>query len=88
MVPKVKAIATETNMAKITDNAFSVLINIPKVKSVLPFNILINERAKAPPSSSKTIETVVEVAFQKKLNVSSRYIVIIKTHKMAMISTK
>ena len=89
MVPKVKAIATETNMAKITDKAFYVLINTPKLKSPLICMILNNERANAPPNNSKTIETVVDVGIPKKLKVSSKITsVIITPIKMAIISTK
>ena len=56
--------------------AFSVLMRSPKVsrwpaESVAPCMILTKARANAPPSSSNTILTVVDVGIPRLLNTSS-----------------
>ena len=71
-VPATKAIATERKMAIITESAFSVFIMSPRlsipVSSPIIFRIA---RTNVPPSSSNTIETVVEVGSPNVLNMSS-----------------
>ena len=87
-IPKKKAIATETKMAMMTDKALSVLIRSPN-PSVSLLCTLISARAKVPPKSSNTIETVVEVGIPIELNTSSRTTsVSITASRMHMISAK
>lgn len=70
-IPKKKAMATDTKMAMITESALSVLIRSPNARVASLFT-LIRERAKVPPSSSKTSETVVEVGMPMELKTSRR----------------
>ena len=70
-VPKKKAIATDRNIPRITDRAFSVLSKSSKPRPMPPA-ILINATTKVAPSSSKTIDTVVDVGIPSELNTSRR----------------
>ena len=63
--------ATETNIAIMTCNALSVLISCP-IEYVSSPRVFTSARANVPPSSSNTIETVVEVGSPIVLNTSSR----------------
>ena len=74
--PKINATATDMKMAMMTDSALSVLSRSPSPSgcpavSVAPATIFTNARAKAPPSSSNTMLTVVEVGMPRVLNTSS-----------------
>ena len=76
-VPNTKAIATLRKIPRITLNAFSVLSRSPMVSTtpsglVAPPIILIKAMAKAPPSNSKTMLTVVEVGIPRVLKISRR----------------
>ena len=86
-MPKTKAIATERNMPRMTDRAFSVLSRSPR-SSELPGSAILNRATtKVAPSSSKTSETVVDVGMPRELNMSSRMMSVTMTAmKMAMTS--
>ena len=59
-------------MPRITDSALSVLSSMPKVSaSSAEVRIFTMAMANAPPNSSNTIETVVEVGRPSELNTSS-----------------
>ena len=80
--------ATDTNIAMITDNALSVLIRSPNPSVSLPYTLM-RARAKVPPSSSKTMDTVVDVGIPMVLNTSSSTTsVSITANRMHMISAK
>ena len=69
--------ATLRNIPSITEMAFSVFTRSPRERgtpaaSVAPPAIFIKARAQVPPSSSKTIETVVEVGNPIVLKISSK----------------
>ena len=68
-VPKKKAIATETKIARITDKALSVFSNCPNSKEWSPAIFMI-DNANVPPKSSNTKETVVDVGIPNELNMS------------------
>ena len=70
-VPKKNAIATETKIAMMTVNALLVFIRSPIARSGSP-EVFINAIATVPPSSSNTMDTVVEVGSPKELKISSR----------------
>ena len=76
MAPSTNAMATDRKMPRITEMAFSVLSKSPNVSRtplsvVAPPDICIKAMAKAPPSNSKTMLTVVEVGIPSVLNTSS-----------------
>ena len=76
MIPSKNAIATDRNMPRITEMAFSVFSRSPNESNVpsaaiAPLSICNRAMAKAPPSSSNTIETVVDVGMPSVLNTSS-----------------
>ena len=80
--------ATDTKMAMMTERALSVFMRSPKPRVSL-LCTLISERAKVPPSSSKTNETVVEVGIPMELNTSSSTTSVSMTaNRMHMISAK
>ena len=62
--------ATETKMAMMTDKALSVLMSCPMFIPSSP-KVLMSARANVPPSSSNTMDTVVEVGRPIVLNTSS-----------------
>ena len=67
-------------MAIITDSAFSVLSRLSSDNSpVTSLAILTIDIAKAAPSNSKTIDTVVDVGKPKELKMSSRMTSVIIT---------
>ena len=68
--PKTKATATDMKMAMMTERALSVLSSSPR-PSAPPEAIFTKARAKAPPSNSNTMLTVVEVGMPSELNTSS-----------------
>ena len=88
MIPKKKAMATDKKMLRITVNALSELSRSPSDKAPVESPmILMMERTNAPPKSSNTIETVVEVGKPNELKMSSRIMsVIIMAVKMHMTS--
>ena len=68
--------ATLRKMPRMTEMAFSVFSRSPNVSTVpsaavAPCIICSSAMAKAPPSSSNTIETVVDVGMPSVLNTSS-----------------
>ena len=69
-MPKKNAMATDTNIAMMTCNALSVLMSWPMEYSPSPI-VFTSARANVPPSSSNTIETVVDVGRPIVLNTSS-----------------
>ena len=71
-MPKTNAIATERNMPIMTDRAFSVFIRSSKPRPVASDAIFISATANVAPSSSNTIDTVVDVGIPNVLNTSSR----------------
>ena len=71
IVPNTNATATERKMPSITDRAFSVFRSWSN-PSPMPPAILMSATTNVAPSSSKTIETVVEVGIPSELNMSSR----------------
>ena len=80
--------ATETKMAIMTDRALSVLIRSPSPSVSLLFTLM-SARANVPPSSSNTIDTVVEVGIPIVLKTSSKTTsVSITASRMHMISAK
>ena len=82
-----KAIATDRNIPMITESAFSVLSKSLKPSPVVSEAILISDTTKVAPSSSKTIETVVDVGIPSVLNMSSSMMsVTITAMKMQMRS--
>ena len=87
-IPKKKAMATETNMAIMTESALSVLMRFPNPRSSL-LCTLMRAKANVPPNNSNTIETVVEVGIPIELNTSSKTTsVSITASNMHMISAK
>jgi len=88
-VPKKKAIATETKIARITVRALSVLSKSPNCKAPSVLMILISANATVPPNNSKTSETVVEVGIPSELKMSSNTTsVSITATRIHMISEK
>ena len=90
--PNTKAIATLKKMPKITLRAFSVFNKSPSDRATpstpaVPFKIFINAMAKAPPSSSNTILTVVEVGIPMVLKMSSRMISVTITARKTHITS-
>ena len=80
--------ATDTNIAMMTDNALSVLIRSPSPRVSLPYT-LISARANVPPNNSKTMDTVVDVGIPMVLNTSnSTTSVSITANRIHMISAK
>ena len=70
-VPKKNAIATDRKIPIITERAFSVFRRSLNPMSRPPA-IFISATTNVAPSSSKTIETVVEVGIPRELKMSSR----------------
>ena len=71
-----------------TERALSVFIRSPNPRVSL-LRTLMRERAKVPPSSSKTRDTVVEVGIPIELNTSSRTTSVSMTaSRIHMISAK
>ena len=68
-VPNTNAMATDRNMPRITDNAFSVFRRSLSPRSIPPA-ILMRATTKVAPSSSKTMETVVDVGIPNELKMS------------------
>ena len=80
--------ATETKIAKMTESALSVFSKSPKLRVWSPI-ILMIARAKVPPKSSNTIDTVVEVGIPNELNTSrSTTSVSITARRIHIISEK
>ena len=69
-VPKKNAMATDRNMPRITDRAFSVLSRSLNPRSIPPA-IFIMATTNVAPSNSNTIDTVVDVGIPSVLNTSS-----------------
>ena len=70
-VPKKKAMATERNMPSMTESAFSVLRRSLNPRSGVSVAILISDTTNVAPSSSNTIDTVVDVGMPSELKMSS-----------------
>ncbi len=87
MVPNTNAIATERKIPTITDSAFSVFIKSP-MPNVLSGALILNKATtNVAPSSSNTMETVVEVGIPRVLNMSSNIMsVTITAMNMAITS--
>ena len=64
--------ATDRKMPKITERAFSVFSKSLKASPVASVAIFMIDTTKVAPSSSKTIDTVVDVGSPRVLNTSSR----------------
>ena len=88
--PATKATTTEMRMPDTMARAFWLLMKSPSWESRMSeVEILMRAAATAPPSSSKTMDTVVEVGRPMELKASSsRTSVIITAKKMMMISLK
>ena len=85
-MPKKNAIATERKIPRMTDNAFSVFRRSLKPRSLPPV-IFISATTNVAPSSSNTIDTVVDVGIPSELNTSSRMMSVTMTAmKMQMRS--
>ncbi len=71
-VPNTNAMATDRNIPRITDSALPVLSSSETPSAPGSPHILISAITNAAPSSSKTIDTVVEVGIPSELNTSRR----------------
>ena len=72
MVPKTNAIATDRKIPIITERAFSVLSKSSNPRAPADCDTFTTATTKVAPSSSNTIDTVVEVGMPKELNTSSK----------------
>ncbi|GFI67545.1 hypothetical protein IMSAG192_01077 [Muribaculaceae bacterium] len=70
MVPNTNAMATDKNIPSITDRAFSVLRRSISDNAESSPHIFIRAITNAAPSSSNTIDTVVDVGMPRELNMS------------------
>ncbi len=87
IVPKMKAMATDRNIPMITDRAFSVLSRSPIARVLSGAMILNSATTNVAPSSSNTIDTVVDVGIPRELNMSSNIMsVTITAMNMVMTS--
>lgn len=71
-VPVTNAIATDRKMPSITESALPVLRRSVRPRSLPSAAIFISATAKAAPSSSNTIDTVVDVGMPSELKMSRR----------------
>ena len=71
-VPKKKAMATDRKMPRMTESAFSVFNRSLRPSPVVSEASLSSDTTKVAPSSSNTIDTVVEVGIPSVLKTSSR----------------
>ncbi len=91
--PKTNATATLRNIARITERALLVFIRSPIPRSTpslptAPWAILIRDIANAPPRSSNTMLTVVDVGIPIELNTSRRITSVTITARNTHITSK
>ena len=86
-VPNTNAMATDRNMPRMTDRAFSVFSSSPICRVLDGSAILKSATTNVAPSNSNTIDTVVDVGMPSELKMSSRIMSVTMTAmKMAMTS--